>query len=108
MKKKIIIVSIFAAILMLAMPLISNMQAQPVPTAVKEETTNECTICPKTSNDGLWCRWCNWIIDQANFHLQKSGVGDDIPNTWLEDLHFWIFDFYVSLGYIFHCDELPN
>ena len=49
MKKKIIFISIFTVLLMLSMPIISNIQAkQLTKTAIKEN--RECNICSKIKN----------------------------------------------------------
>lgn len=46
---KIIIGSIFAALLMLSMPVISNIQAQQS-TTIKEKNNAQCGICTKSSS----------------------------------------------------------
>lgn len=46
MNEKILIGSIFAAILMLSMPVISNIQAQPTPATTPTEDNEGCSICP--------------------------------------------------------------
>ena len=63
MKKKILIGSIFAALLMLSLPVVSNIQAQSTPATIAEED-NECKICPKISDGNIdWCILLESLVD---------------------------------------------
>lgn len=68
--KKILIGSIFATLLMLSMPVISNIQAQP--TAIMKKTEN-CSICPSTTEtfNGLNCIACYALINEAARLVEK-------------------------------------
>jgi hypothetical protein len=67
MKKKILIVSIFVVLLMLSMPMILNLQAQPIPmTEINKE--NECNICPDfdACDYPIRCRITGAILNVLN------------------------------------------
>ena len=73
MKKKILIGSILAALLMLSMPVISNIQAQPTLVSGYKET-EECNICPNILDEKPPCD--NPFCDSALLiiNLLTSGI----------------------------------
>ena len=105
MKKKILIGSIFAALLMLSMPVISNIQAQP--TATIEKTEN-CSICPIKTSDGR--PFCNWLMSESDRHL--DAYYDLLPiETWQEffigQFHRWMLTLLDLLYQAALCPMFP-
>ncbi|UCH71970.1 MAG: hypothetical protein JSW62_06155 [Thermoplasmatales archaeon] len=85
MKKKILIISVFATLLILSMTMISSIQAQTTSTKPMEKMNGGCSICHlKTSNgrplcdfifnriDGLEWIWDNYPVI-VNYKYPKLG-----------------------------------
>jgi hypothetical protein len=67
MKKKIIICSILAVLLMLSIPMISNIQAQPV--QINEKTNNLLDIQTKPTEGPF----CIWLISGTLLYYERNG-----------------------------------
>ena len=62
MKKKIIMGSIFAALLMLFMPVVTTIQAQPAPTIIRSTENQEVTINLNDTYEGFICQFLRYVI----------------------------------------------
>jgi len=93
MKKKIIIGSIFTILLMLSMPMITNIQAE----------ENNCSICPYKIKSPSGRPICDWVWDYQD-------VMDENWDKWVETgeisyliVHFIQFFFTMSLWLFLGC-----
>jgi hypothetical protein len=80
MNKKIVLLSIFATLIMLSMPVISSINAQP--TVSKLEKNNECSICPSKEGSHL----CDGLEDMvSDIDIAYDWVIDQLDDEFYDD-----------------------
>ena len=105
MKRKILIGSIFAALLMLSMPIISTIQVQS--TSSKTENDNECSLCTKseTINFRPWCILLGLLYNRyESLAISNEAKGNEVK-AWF--WHYWaeFIDYQMSL---LNCPNEPD
>jgi hypothetical protein len=100
MKKKLWIGSIFAALLILSMPVISNIQAQSAPdTTHKSKETEECSICAITKTFSPYPIICRFAYNTLN-HLNKAVYYDGLKEQARSKDRDFLFNVFDTLSWI--------
>lgn len=87
MKKRIVISGIFAALLILSMPIISSIQIQDDSLDQKDTyEENDCILCPNANNgERIVCEILNWYLgamDEMEEMLLKEDFVFEIIRQW--------------------------
>ncbi|UCH71494.1 MAG: hypothetical protein JSW62_03595 [Thermoplasmatales archaeon] len=109
MKKKMLIIGVFAVLLMLSMPMVSNIQAQSA--TIPAEDDNDCSICanplpfrPVCSYVRLYVAALNLAIRLELFGPEDGSLVSDLAYGTIRDVR----DAFIRFMEDIDCPDIPD